>query len=205
MLCSLFLGNALQAQDKSALNDKVVNFGVKAGLNIANVWDSQGQDFRADAKVGFAGGLFLSIGLGDFLGVQPELLVSQKGFTASGTLLGSGYFLKRTTTYLDIPLQLQVKPADFMTILVGPQFSFLLHQQDVYTLGSTSIAQEQEFDNDNIRKNILGFVAGMDFNLSHVVFAPRVGWDLFNNNGDGTASTPRYKNRWVQLTLGFRI
>jgi hypothetical protein len=180
-------------------------FGVKAGANYSNVWDEQGQDFNADARVGFAGGIFIGIPIGTFLGVQPEMLVSQKGFQANGTLLGQPYSFTRTTTYLDIPLQLQIKPIEYLTIVAGPQYSYLFNQKDVYTFGSNSVAQEQEFNNDNIRKNILGFVAGGDINISHVVISGRIGWDFQTNNGDGTSTTPRYKNKWVQFTIGFKI
>jgi hypothetical protein len=81
-----------------------LEFGFKAGLNASNVWDSQGEDFQADTKIGFAGGVFIGIPIGAFLGVQPEILLSQKGFQGSGTLLGFPYSFKRTTTYLDVPL-----------------------------------------------------------------------------------------------------
>lgn len=66
-----------------------LKFGVKAGINVSNIWDSQNQEFTADSKVGFAGGIFLGIPIGSFLGLQPEILISQKGFKGSGTLLGS--------------------------------------------------------------------------------------------------------------------
>lgn len=201
-LCFSF-GSIVQAQVMDSRD--IVSFGVKAGLNVANVWDAEGQDFQADAKAGFAGGVFLGLPIGPILGFQPEVLLSQKGFSASGTLFGSDYSIKRTTTYIDLPLQLQVKPAEFVTILVGPQYSFLLHQRDAYVWGASSVVQEQEFNNDKIRKNIFGIVAGADFSVSHFVFAPRMGWDLLNNNGDGTSTTPRYKNRWIQLTAGVKF
>lgn len=201
----LAFGAAVQAQDRNTEWREKVVVGVKVGANIANVWDSQGQDFQADPKVGFAGGLFLGIPIGEAFGLQPEILFSQKGFIASGTLLGTGYSVKRTTSYIDIPLQFQIKPAEFLTVVLGPQYSFLVHQQDVYTFGANSIVQEQEFRNDEIRKNILGFVAGADLSISNFVFAPRMGWDLVSNNGDGSSSTPRYKNRWIQLTVGVKI
>jgi hypothetical protein len=204
LICLLFsLTVAAEAQDKDQRSKP--SFGVKGGLNYSNVWDEKGQDFRADAKFGFAGGLFLGIPIGNFLGFQPEILVAQKGFQGSGTLMGAPYSFSRTTTYIDIPLQLQVKPLEFLTILLGPQYSYLINQKDVYTWGANSTGQEQEFENDNIRKNILGFTAGADINIEHVVVSWRMGWDLQDNNGDGTSSTPRYKNQWLQLTLGFRI
>ncbi len=180
-------------------------FGIKAGANVSNVWDSDGQDFNADAKAGFAGGVWFGIPLGPVFGLQPEILISQKGFKGSGSLLGFPYSFSRTTSYLDIPLQVQIKPAEFVTLLAGPQFSYLLNQKDAYTFGTNSTEQEQEFDNDNVRKNILGFVVGTDFIYSFFVLSARAGWDFQTNRGDGTNFTPRYKNRWLQLTVGFKI
>lgn len=204
-LSLLVYGTTLQAQfNDNDMRDQVT-VGVKAGLNVSNIWDSQTQDFQADAKAGFAGGVFIGIPIGTHLGFQPEILLSQKGFQGSGTLLGSNYSYTRTTSYIDVPLQLQIKPSSAVTILVGPQYSYLVHQKDAFTFGSGGVVQEEAFDNEDIRKNIFGVVGGFDINLSHFVISPRMGWDLMNNNGDGTSSTPRYKNRWIQLTLGARI
>jgi len=148
---------------------------------------------------------FFGLPIGKFVGIQPEALISQKGFQGSGTLGGSPYSFSRTTTYLDIPIFFQLKPAEIFTIVAGPQYSYLLHEKNVYTYGANSSVQEQEFNNDNIRKNILGFAAGADINISHVVISGRMGWDFQTNHGDGTSSTPRYKNKWIQLTIGFKI
>ena len=68
-----------------------------------------------------------------------------------------------------------------------------------------TIGQENEFENDTIRKNTLAAVGGFDFNFNRVVFGTRAGWDLQHNNGDGTSNNPRYKNVWFQATLGFKI
>jgi len=89
--------------------------------------------------------------------------------------------------------------------MAGPQYSYLLKQTDVFTNGSTSIAQEKEFENDNVRKNTLCFAGGMDINLKHIVLGVRAAWDVQNNNGDGSSTTPRYKNAWYQFTFGYRF
>lgn len=201
-LC-LFSIATVVAQDSD--RREKLEFGIKAGLNVSNVWDSKGEEFKADPIAGFAAGAYLGIPIGKYIGIQPEALLSQKGFSASGTLFGSGYSFSRTTTYLDIPLQLQLKPVQFVTLLFGPQFSYLLNQKDEYTFGVTSTLQEQEFKNDNARKNILGFVAGGDIIYKFLVISGRVGWDFQTNVGDGITLTPRYKNRWVQATIGFKI
>ena len=201
-LTSISYGFA-QGNDYPMDNRENIEFGVKGGLNYSNVYDSKGADFNADPKLGFAAGMFLAIPINKYIGIQPEILLSQKGFKASGTLLGSPYDLRRTTTFIDIPLQFALKPSEFFTLLVGPQFSYLVHQRDVFTSSLTSFAQEKEFQNDNVRKNILGIVSGIDINLRHVKLGARVAWDISNNNGDGTSSTPRYKNTVAQATIGF--
>lgn len=205
LIIAIFLvfGIMLNAQD----DDKRTfpTLGVKAGLNYSNVWDEKGENFIAESKLGFAGGFFLSIPFGKTFGVQSELMLSQKGFKGSGTLLGQDYSFKRTSTFLDVPLMLQVKPAEFITFFIGPQYSYLLKNKSVYKWGTSAVAQEQEFNNENIRKNILGFGIGADVNISHLVISGRLGWDLISNSGDGSSNTPRYKNQWLQITVGYKL
>lgn len=196
---------AVYAQDNETDFREKFTFGLKAGANYSNVYDSQGEEFQADAKFGLAGGIFIAIPIGKYFGIQPEVLISQKGFRASGLLLGSRYDFTRTTTYLDIPLQFAIKPSEFFTIVLGPQYSYLFNRKDEFTSSASSYSQEQEFKNDNIRKNMFGVVGGLDINLKHIVLGARAGWDVQQNNGDGTSGTPRYKNVWYQGTIGYRF
>lgn len=191
------------AQSDETDNREKLQFGLKAGLNYSNIYDETGEEFKADAKFGLAAGAYLIIPFGKYLGIQPEVMLSQKGFRASGVMLGSPYTFTRTTTYLDLPLLVAFKPSEFFTLLAGPQYSYLLNQRDVFSNSSTSYIQEHEFQQDNIRKNIFGIVGGLDLNLKHITLGARVGCDLQNNNGDGTSTTPRYKNVWFQGTVGY--
>jgi len=180
-------------------------FGLKAGANYSNVYDMQGEAFQADPKLGLAAGVFLAIPIGKYLGIQPEVLYSQKGFQATGVILGNTYNLSRTTSYIDVPLLFSFKPSEFITLLAGPQYSYLMKQKDVFTNGTTTTEQQKEFTNDNIRKNIFGIAAGIDLTLKHIVIGVRAAWDVQNNNGDGTSTAPRYKNVWYQATIGYRF
>lgn len=186
-------------------NRDVVSFGFKAGANYSNVYDEQGNDFVADSKFGLAAGAFVAIPFGKFIGIQPEILFSQKGFKSTGTYLGSTYSMTRTTDFIDVPLLFAVKPIDQVTLLFGPQFSYLLKQKDEFTGGTISSTQQQEFDNDDITKNIMALTGGVDFNVDSLVFGMRAGWDIKTNEGDGNSSTPRYKNMWYQATVGYRF
>lgn len=184
---------------------KQVHFGVKVGGNYSNVYDSKGEEFKADGKLGFAGGAFVHIPISSIIGIQPEVLFSQKGFKGTGRLLASNYEIKRTSNFIDVPLLLAISPTKNFTIVVGPQFSFLTKQKDEFTSGTINTLQEQEFKNDNLRKNILGIVGGVDFAADKALISLRGGWDTQTNNGDGTSNTPRYKNALLQATVGFRL
>lgn len=192
------------AQTGDDLREKLT-FGLKAGANLSNVYDERTEDFEADWKPGFAGGVFLSIPIGKYLGIQPEVLVSQKGFEGSGSFLGSPYYYSTTTTFLDVPILLMFKPSPYITIVAGPQYSFQLAERTQFESDFITHETFEENENDNIRKNILGINAGVDVNIKHFVISPRAGWDFQANHGDGTSSTPRYKNHWLQLTVGYRF
>ena len=188
------LSVSLQAQDR-------ISIGAKAGLNISNIYDSEGETYSADAKTGFAAGGFLHIPLGGFFGIQPEVMFSQKGYQTSGSLLSTS----RTSNFLDFPILLAIKPLGLATLLIGPQYSYLLKQTTNVVTPVSNTTTVDEFTNDNIRRNTLGLVVGADANLLQFVISGRVAWDLYDNNGDGTSTTPRYKNVNGQLTLGLRF
>lgn len=203
IIASLFFINMTIAQEEVLdLRDKVT-FGIKGGVNLSNVYDSNQKDFDTDAKFGLAAGVFLGLPLSTYVGLQPELLYSQRGYKETGSLFDSKF--TRTTNYLDVPLLLAIKPSPMLSLLAGPQFSFLLDGK--YDFESNIISGEvgQNFDNEDVRKNTLCLTGGIDLNLENLVISGRAGWDLKENNKDGSSDTPRYKNVWLQATIGFRF
>jgi hypothetical protein len=201
----LFLTTIGYSQETKIDNDDrdQMRFGFKAGVNFSNVYDEEGNNFVADGKTGLAAGVFLSVPFGKVIGFQPELIYSQKGFKATGSVLGFDYDYKRTTTYLDIPLLLQIKPSSNFTLLAGPQFSYLLETNNEFN--NTSNTVEEEINGDNYKKNIFGFVVGADVNLDQFVIGGRLGWDISKSDSDGNSDSPRYKNQVIQVTLGYRF
>lgn len=198
IVAATFMINMSSAQEQAMDLREKLTLGVKAGVNLANVYDMKGQNFNNTAKFGLAAGAFISIPFGKYVGIQPEVLYSQKGFKATGMLGGE---LTRTTNYLDVPLYIALKPSPVITLLAGPQYSYLLKGK--YDYKSNLISGE--FANDNVRKNMFGLAGGIDFNLDNLVISGRAGWDLKENNKNGTTTTPRYKNVWFQATFGFRF
>lgn len=185
--------------------DPGITIGAKAGGNLSNIYDSKSEGFQADPKLGLALGAFITIPVGNFLGIQPELLFSQRGLRGSGSILLSPYSFTRTTNHIDVPILLAIKPIPVLTLLVGPQYSYLISQSYKFNNEFLNIDQQEEFKNENIRKNTFCITGGFDINLNHFVISARAGWDLMDNNGDGTSTTPRYKNTWTQATIGFKL
>ena len=194
--------NAQINKDDKELN---IRIGAKVGLNYSNVFDQKGDDFLADSKFGLAGGGFISIPLGLRFGLQPEVLFSQKGYKATGSIIGFDYEMTRKTSFIDIPLYFAFRPIPVITVLAGPQFSYLINQKDVFTSSAVSYNAEQEFKNENIRKNIMSLIGGIDINLNTIMIGARAGFDVQENQGDGTNMIPRYKNVWFQGTIGIRL
>jgi hypothetical protein len=203
----LFLIGTACAQEEGKKKDSrdKPHLGIKIGINRSNVYSESGEEFSASPKFGFAGGAFVSVPVGKYVGVQPEALISQKGFKGTGSILGSPYEVSRTTTYLDIPLFVSVKPTKFLSVMAGPQYSYLINRTDVFTNGYATAIQEEEFQNDDIRKNVLSASLGLDITLNHLVIAGRYAFDLQQNNGDGSSDTPHYKNAWLQAAVGLRF
>lgn len=193
-----FYSNAQDSRDQ-------FKFGLKGGATLSNVYDAKGEEFDANAKVGYTAGLTIDIPLGDVFGIHPEVLITQKGYKGTGSLLGQNYDYSRTTTFLEIPLLVAIKPSEFITIVAGPQFAYLLKQNDKFNSFIYSDENEQEFKQDDIQKNILGFVGGIDINFNHVTIGARAGVDFQANRGKGDHFTPRYKNVWGQLTIGYKF
>lgn len=202
----LALATFVNAQEKEYDNrDNKPLIGAKFGLSYSNVYGEKGDSFNSDEKLGFTGGAFMMIPIGKRLGIEPEILITQKGFQGSGRMLGSPYSFNRTSTFLEIPILVAIKSSESITVLAGPQFAYLLKQRDEYSGLGVSYAQEQEFKNDDIRRNILGIVAGLDFNLKHFIVSARIGWDVLNNKANHTSETPRYKNSCTQVSVGYKF
>jgi hypothetical protein len=204
----IFCITAITAQESQTTSRdakrKVVP-GIKFGINRSNVYNTSGDAFSADRKQGFAAGIFVALPVGGLLGIQPEMIFQQKGFEGTGHLVGDKYIISRTTTHLDIPVQLQVKLFKWFTFLAGPQYSFLLKQNDRFTYEGNSAARSTDFEDDQIREGTFGTLVGVDLNIGHLVLSYRSGWDVSDNRPDGFSATPSYRNRWMQWTVGYRF
>ncbi len=151
-----------------------VNLGVKGGLNMYNVHNSDNVQF--DQITGYYFGLFGHIHLNSQWAVQPELVYSMQGAENGG----SEYNLD----YINVPLMLQYMFDNGFRLQAGPQVGFLVAADNRDAL------------------NPIDF--GVGFGVSYVVPSTGLGVDVRYNYGlsninkdDAVVST----NRGFQLGL----
>ena len=204
ILVIMALATVSQAQDVTIDCREKMMVGLKGGVNFSPAFGTKSEDFHPGFINGFAGGGFINVPINKLIGVQAEILFAQKGFTATGNMMGSSYELTRNTSYIDVPVFFVFMPNQYFSLLAGPQYSYLLWQKNKFA-ATTNPEQQSEFNADNSRKNSLCFVLGFDVNYKYIVFGARAGWGLEDNNGSGTTITPNYKNMWYQATLGYRF
>lgn len=102
----------------------------KVGVNFANISEHSTFNNR-NSLIGFTAGVGLNYSLsGDnFLSVQPELLYSQKGFSAEGGLIGVNYEGDYRLNYLELPVLVKIGfGSESITAYVnaGPSIGYLL-------------------------------------------------------------------------------
>ncbi|MEN2414852.1 porin family protein [Flavobacterium mesophilum] len=127
-------------------NAQDVKFGVKGGLNFANL----GGDADGDGVTSFHVGALAEIKLTDKFAVQPELL-----YSGQGSDFGEGGFDSTLKlSYLNLPIMAKYYVIDKLSLEAGPQIGFLL-----------SAKNEDEDVKDSFKSVDFGlnFGAGYDF------------------------------------------
>jgi len=143
--------------------------GVKGGINFSNISTDEDDIENLEGKLGFQAGLMLRINLTETFAIQPEALFVRKG--AKYEFLGSE--VKSNMDYVDFPVLLVFKPVDFISIQVGPQFSYLLGTNVTYGDGFAGIGQGYDAERDDFEDVDYGLAAGLGFNLGNAIIDVR--------------------------------
>jgi len=195
----LLATSQLQAQDY-----RPVNWGVKAGINAADLY---GDDVGGTSAIaGFSGGVWLNYRLADYFSIQPEVLFSTKGSDVDTGLLGEAGSTEYRFGYLEIPVlaKLHVPTGGSLepNIYAGPELGFSLYGD----------ANDREIDNQMTDTEFsLVFGGGLDLGLDQpqTSLLQSVGLDLRYTLGLTDAfdvvGDPEVRNGafTAAITLGF--
>lgn len=172
-------------------------FGLKAGLNIADISSDAGTKF--DNKLGLNAGLLAHIHLSPQFALQPEVVYSAQGGKYTFTTpLGGLEEHELGLDYINIPLNFQYMFDNGFRLQTGPQVGFLINVKDKYR------DEETEFFTSDDFKNVdFSWTAGFGY-LSQTGFGidARYNFGLSDINDTGGA---KLKNNVIQIGLFYLL
>ena len=165
--------------------------GVKAGANISNfTGGSNAADVKAKTLVGFHGGGFVSLFVGDIFAIQPEVLFSTQGAKIENTVGSTDYKLD----YINIPVMLKVRAPGGFFVEAGPQIGFKVHETHYGT--SEDFAKSTDFS----------IAGGLGYHSSiGLGIGARYTAGISKLGNVSSSSTPDWKNGVIQISLFYTI
>jgi hypothetical protein len=194
-----------QEQETSAESDISPKFGIKGGINLANLYVDDVKDHNL--KVGLNAGIFAKVPLVRGLSIQPELLYSSKGskVTYDNFVLGSGEY-RFNLNYLEAPVSLVVNLARNFNIHGGAYAAYLLNANITDMNDDGTIQDVDNLNADKFNRFDYGLLAGLGVDVQNFTIGARYNYGLRQIGKSGSFSGQllnNSKNSAVTLYIGF--
>jgi hypothetical protein len=174
-----------------------LQWGLKAGGNYFKVG---GRSFDNTSYVSFSGGAYAEVNYSSHWTIQPELLFNQTIAKTSAEFsnIYAGYgpvsYQQVSLDYVTIPILVAYKPIPELSILLGPQYGFLVSQ----TTGLLQATGQNAFSRSDF-----SLVFGGQLNLGKVKLGLRYSEGL--NNINRINSSDSWRQYGLQLYFAFQI
>jgi len=124
----------------AAIASAQIQFGAKAGLNIANLSVKPGDGTSYSMKLDFNGGLLVSLPVLENFRIQPEVMYSGQGVKDKYTDNTSNATVNEKVNlgYINVPIFFKYQHGSGLFAEIGPQVGFLLSAKAKDTEGSQS-------------------------------------------------------------------
>ncbi|MCT4600216.1 MAG: PorT family protein [Marinifilaceae bacterium] len=164
-----------------AQTSQEIKYGVKGGLNIANL---HGDDTdNLDAVVRFHIGGFMELSLNENWTFQPEVLYSRQGCESNGVDLD--------LDYIAIPMMFKYYFNKQFNLEVGPQLNYTANAKVTTSFVHASIYNEKDFT--------MGINVGGGYTLNeHLGFSARYNYGFTDIFKDGDI-----KNHVIQFSVAY--
>ena len=192
----------LSAQEVDENKSHKVKFGIKLGVNLANVTETPAPTNASTSNLlGFNGGVFSTIKLVRNFAIQPELLYSQMGSKVSyNDYIGDNK--KLLMTYVNVSMLAKFHPCKPFALLAGPQIGFL-------NSATSQLAITNGPSNDFsrlVKKNDFSAILGTEFKLSDILFLSaryQIGMANVSNSTDGGTDKNNCFTFTIDLLLSY--
>ena len=197
-----------QAQTADVKNEsKDIRFGVKAGLNLANITNTEEGKMRPNFHMG---GVVEFI-INDKFSVQPELIYSRQGSKVTmdiyemETKISVDAVMK--LDYINIPVMAKYYIKDSFSIQVGPQIGFIVKAEgevEASAMGMT--VKTSESMKDEVNSVDFGVNFGLGYELPvGVFFDARYNLGITKVNSESFEDMKNSQNSVFQLSVGYKF
>ena len=176
----------------SSLFSQGLTFGIKAGANLGKI---SGQSFKDEYNLGYHAGAFVDIG-GKKWSIQPEVLFNQVNTdtaTSFHDITGFKNVGQIQLHYLSIPIMLNYKASNLLSLQFGPQFGILIDKNQ-------SLVQNGK---DAFKAGDFSMAGGVQLNLLKLRVYGRFIGGVTNVNNLSNSDT--WKIQMVQVGIGFAL
>jgi hypothetical protein len=182
--------SAKPKKSKSDIGDRAFRFGVKAGLNLSQLYVSGVDVEDRRNKVGIHGGLWAKIPTGDLFAIQPELLYTNNGSRISyqaTTVSGlGGSEVRFNMNYIQLPIlaSLTLGP---ISIQAGPYVSYLLNAnvKNVELDNAVDPTTIAELNENSFHRVDYGLAGGIAFDIKGFQLGARYNHGLRETSQNG--------------------
>ena len=190
-----------QTSDESSLTPK---FGIKAGVNLTNMFVDEVSD--ENMKVGFNAGFFAKLPVTRGFSIQPELLYTSKGAKEkyNNFIQGAGEY-RFNLNYIELPVLAVINVAKNFNVHVGPYVSYLAAANIKNLHEDHSQDEIAELDADNFNRFDYGLVGGLGVDISNFTIGARYNYGLREIGKSGSLSgqvTKDSRNSAISLYIG---
>ena len=174
---------------------KEIYFGIKAGLNLCTITNSDQDGVSSGTLVGFHIGVLGEFMFGDKLAFQPELLYS----TQSVKLDFDGDKGDLKMDYVTIPVMAKYYLVESFSVEFGPQIGFL-------TAAKATSAGESVDVKDSMKTTDFGLSFGVGYTITENINAGlRYNFGLTQIQKDLVAGESASKNSVFQIALIYKF
>ena len=171
-----------------------IEFGAKAGLNLATVTKSGGDKMRT----GIHAGMFAEYTFSDYVGLQGELLYSMMGskWGVVDAMAGSNGTIINKTDYIVLPVLVKLYVLERLSLDLGPQLGYMVSAKSKYP-GAGSVSYYHNVDN----KLDISFGMGLTCKVTSK-------FDLTGRYNLGLSKIREgfdYKNNVILFGIGYRF
>ena len=157
----LFTLTSVYAQSDS----KAVQFGAKAGVNFSKLI---GDDFdNVDSRTSFNAGLLAEIPISERFSFQPEVFYSGQGFDIleidQDNIFDTDQNVEYQLDYIQVPLLIKAYIIEGLSVEVGPQFGFKIHEE----FDSEPNSDGGDFEIDSDDSYVKDFETSLAFGTSY--------------------------------------